>query len=99
PVPPPMPAALSSSVSASAASTQRFPAVPGALPPGSGTQQQPPVHRWPTEQELASQAPANGAVSVATLADSAPYNPLRATMAGNGSGSSREAARHRAVQT
>ncbi len=97
PVAPPLPVALTSSVSASAASTQRF-AVPGALPPGSDSQQSSPVHRWPTEQELASQVPANGAVSVATLADSAPYNPLRTTTAGNGSGSATERTRNGLVK-
>jgi signal transduction histidine kinase len=100
PVAPPVPA-LSSPISGrsstSNASTQRF-AVPGAPPPGSGGQQSPPVHRWPTEQELASQAPSNGAVSVATLAESAPYNPLTTTTAGNGAGSATERTRNGLVK-
>jgi hypothetical protein len=43
-----------------------------------------PVHRWPTEQELASRTAApNGTVSVATLAESAPYQP-KGTGSANG---------------
>ncbi|HEX5400855.1 MAG TPA: nitrate- and nitrite sensing domain-containing protein [Pseudonocardiaceae bacterium] len=63
-------------------STQRFHMPQPAPPPAPAAQ---PVHRWPTEQELASQGAPNGAVSVATIADAAPYNPVRTGAADNGS--------------
>jgi anti-sigma regulatory factor (Ser/Thr protein kinase) len=70
----------------SSAQTQRIPMPTGR---GAGTATdtlgQPP-HRWPTEQELATQYDSVGTVSVATLADAAPYNPLRATTGTDGSG-------------
>jgi signal transduction histidine kinase len=73
----------------SAASTQRIP-VPSAAPPRSAPAQSPapqPVgatslgsqstHRWPTEQELASQVTPGGPVSSAALGGTAPYTPQR----------------------
>jgi anti-sigma regulatory factor (Ser/Thr protein kinase) len=64
-------------------STQRI-RLPKSTPPQAAPQAQ-PVHRWPTEQELESQGTPGGTVSVATLADSAPYNPVRTGAANNGS--------------
>jgi signal transduction histidine kinase len=79
-----------SNVAATSAATQRMPAVPKPAAPSLPNPPAPkrpapqpvqansqPAHRWPTEQELASQPEPTGTVSVATLADSAPYNPLR----------------------
>lgn len=66
--------------SARSAATQRMTPVtkpPAPQPIKAATQHAQPAHRWPTEQELASQPEPNGTVSVATLADSAPYNPLQ----------------------
>lgn len=85
---PVIPATLGSAPSLTAASTsaqtQRI--APVSKPPAQTPipkQPQPvssaaTMHRWPTEQELATQAdtPAT-TVSVATLANTAPYNPAR----------------------
>lgn len=84
------PATTAPSVSTSV-STQRL--LPVSKPPASTPPQPQPVathttpptsHRWPTEQELANQAqnPAR-TVSVATLANTAPYNPARANVGQN----------------
>jgi anti-sigma regulatory factor (Ser/Thr protein kinase) len=87
-----------SKVASTSSATQRMTAVPKSPVPQPLQASSQPAHRWPTEQELASQAESAGMVSVATLADSAPYNPLRpeafgtstpGPRSGNGSASER----------
>jgi signal transduction histidine kinase len=73
------------------AATQRIP-----VPTAAGAAQQ--VHRWPTEQELASQYERGGRVSVATLMDAAPYTPSRTAAASNGNGSGQEKTRNGLVK-
>jgi anti-sigma regulatory factor (Ser/Thr protein kinase) len=101
-VEPSPPAAPARTTVSTSASTQRIPPVskppaPTPAPP----QPQPvvaayhppaPAHRWPTEQELANQAegPAR-TVSVATLANTAPYNPARANVGQNNGSAAKSA--------
>lgn len=95
-------------VPTSAVLTQRMasvpkPAVPETPAPQPVASAASQTHRWPTEQELASQITPNSPVSVATLAESEPYNPLRpeidsATTRGGSSGSGPDRTRNGLVK-
>jgi hypothetical protein len=77
----------------SAAVTQRI--APVAQPPAPAPKPAavPTAHRWPTEQELASQTEdPNRTVSVATLANTAPYNPAQADVGRTNGSAARTAA-------
>jgi signal transduction histidine kinase len=95
---PVVPATVSAGPVSSSAATQRIAVPTGAIkPPGRSAAAQPvgaaqtgttSQHRWPTEQELASQA---AQTRPAALTDTAPYTPLRTEVPATNGASSNSA--------